>query len=47
MCSVPVLFSKEYNKLENKTSIEYIPWTWTRQLSNFSKNFNKKLKDTE
>ena len=40
-------YFKEYNVLENKTSVEYIPWSQTRQLSNFNKNFNKKSKDTE
>ena len=42
-----VLFSEEYNLLENNNSIQYISWTKIRQLSNFNKNFNKKLKDSE
>ena len=45
MSSMLVLFSEEYNILGKKTSIKYIPWTLTRQLSNFNKNFNRKLKD--
>ena len=35
------------NMLGSKTSIKYILWTLTSQLSNFNKNFNRKLKDTE